>query len=130
MNKTLTATAIAGISFLAAAAPTLAAPATTSADWNHDCTTVTVDSNKDISNIVYRLNGVDTKIEFEDDTNHYQLPGDATDIWIKSGDNHSNDGSGYGEHFAQPDTCTTPPDTAPETNTTPQPEPTDPYGTF
>lgn len=117
MNKTLASTMIVGIGVLGAATPTLAAPAATSADWHFDCTTVTVDSSKDISNIVYRLNGIDTKIEFEDGTNTYQLPGGVTDVWVKSGNNHSGDGPGYGEHFSQPDICTSPPETTPEIET-------------
>ncbi|MEL7208054.1 MAG: hypothetical protein AAGK32_07450 [Actinomycetota bacterium] len=107
MKKTLTATVIGGLGLLGAAAPALAAPAVTGAGWSDDCVTVTVESSKDISNIVYRLDGVDTKIEFEDGTNTYQIPGAATDVWVKSGNNHSGDGPGYGERFQHPERCAT-----------------------
>ena len=64
------------------------------------CDLVTVVSDKDISNIVVRVGGVDTKIEFGDGTNEYVFSAiDATDVWVKAGNNKSGDGSGYGEHF-------------------------------
>jgi len=107
MKKTLVAITVTSASLLGTVSPALAAKAkaTTSADWNYSCTEVTVESSKDISNIVYRIDGVDTKIEFKDGTTTYMLPGDATDIWIKSGNNKSGDGPGYGEHHEMPANC-------------------------
>jgi hypothetical protein len=93
------------IGLLAMASPAAAARAATSASWDAGCTTVTVESNKDISNIVYRINGIDTKVELDDGTHVYQLPGTATDVWVKSGNNHSGDGPGYGQHVARPAGC-------------------------
>ncbi len=64
------------------------------------CELVTVVSDKDISNIVIRVDGVDTKIEFGDGVNEYVFSAiDATDVWVKAGNNKSGDGPGYGEHF-------------------------------
>ena len=107
MKKTLTIIAVTGASLLGPVSPALAAKATaiTSADWSYGCTEVTVESSKDISNIVYRLDGVDTKIEFKDGTTTYTLPGDVTDVWVKSGNNKSGDGPGYGEHHEMPANC-------------------------
>ena len=66
---------------------------------------VVIESGKDISNIVYRVDGTDTKIELEDGTNIFTVPGDTTDVWVKSGNNKSGDGSGYGVHHARPASC-------------------------
>ncbi len=105
MKKTLTAITLTGASLLGTVSPALAAPATTSALWNYGCTEVTVESTKDISNLVYRLDGVVTKIEFKDGTHSHTLPGGVTDVWIKSGNNKSGDGPGYGEHHGMPADC-------------------------
>lgn len=108
MKKSPIFTALfAGAAIVATASPAFAAPAETTASWQTDCSSVLVNSSKDISNLVYRINGVDTKIEFKDGTKFYVLPGTATDVWVKSGNNKSGDGSGYGEHFAASNSCTT-----------------------
>ncbi len=107
MDKRLfTIPAIAATGAAAIAAPALAAPAANaSADWFETCSVVIVESDKDISNVVYRLDGEDIKIEFEDGTNHLVLPGRTSDVWVKSGNNRSGDGPGYGERFSRPDAC-------------------------
>ena len=112
------ALAVAGVAI--AAGPSFAGPeADVSADWFETCSVVSASSTKDISNVVYRVDGEDTKIEFTDGTTEVMLPGDATDVWIKSGNNHSGDGSGYGEHFARPDHCDGSIESPPEDNRVP-----------
>jgi hypothetical protein len=92
------------------AAPSSAAPTgRTNAEWNAECTVVHATSSKDISNVVYLIDGVEHRIEFSDGTHDLQLPGEISDLWIKAGNNKSGDGSGYGEHYVQPASCTTPP---------------------
>lgn len=67
-------------------------------DWS--CELITVVSDKDISNIVVRIDGVDTKIEFRDGVNSYEFSAaGVTDVWVKAGKNKSGDGPGYGQHF-------------------------------
>jgi len=95
---------VAGVIF-GTAAPGAAGVGTTSAVWNGDCSVVTTYSTKDISNLVYRIDGVDYRIEFQDGTHEYHLPGDATDVWIKAGNNKSDLGPGYGQHYSRPDSC-------------------------
>jgi hypothetical protein len=107
LNKTLAITAVASLGLLGTASPALARPAQTSATWDAGCTAVVVDSTKDISNIVYRIDGADTKIELHGSFHAYELPGTATDVWVKSGNNLSGDGPGYGEHHARPAACDT-----------------------
>lgn len=64
------------------------------------CEWITVVSDKDISNIVIRIDGVDTKIEFDDGVNEYVIPAlGVTDVFVKAGTNKSGEGPGYGEHF-------------------------------
>ena len=64
------------------------------------CEGITVISDKDISNIVMRIDGVDTKIEFGDGVNQYEFSATGvSDVWVKAGNNKSGDGPGYGEHF-------------------------------
>ncbi len=77
----------------------------TNADWDAACEVVTVRSVKDISNVVYHIDGTEHRIEFSDGTHHLQLPGEITDIWVKAGNNKSGDGSGFGEHYGQPERC-------------------------
>lgn len=64
------------------------------------CTEIQITSSKDISNIVYEIDGVHVKIE-DIDTETFTLPnaGDVTTVWVKSGNNKSGDGPGYGERF-------------------------------
>ena len=68
-----------------------------------DCGVYQINSSKDLSNIVYRVDGVDTKIEFFSGPSFMLVAENTTDIWVKSGCNHSGDGPGYGEHFAVDD---------------------------
>jgi hypothetical protein len=105
VKKRLAAIAITSVGVLGAAAPAGAARAETSAEWTAGCTTVVATSTKDISNVVYRVDGVDTRIELAGGFHTILLPGAATDVWVKSGNNRSGDGPGYGEHHARPATC-------------------------
>ena len=68
-----------------------------------DCGIYEITSSKDLSNIVYRVGGVDTKIEPLSGKTYLLEIEDVTDIWVKSGCNTSGDGPGYGEHFAVDD---------------------------
>jgi uncharacterized repeat protein (TIGR01451 family) len=81
--------------------PASAAPATVEVEVDCDTGMIRIVSSKDISNIVYEVDGVETKIEFDDvETKTYELPLDSiTTIWVKSGNNKSGDGPGYGERF-------------------------------
>ena len=106
MSKTkFIAAGLVTAALMAGATPASATPATTSATWDASCSIAVAIANKDISNIVYRVDGVDTKIEFVDGTKVFLVDGSASDIWIKSGNNKSGDGPGYGEHFVRPDNC-------------------------
>ena len=107
-----------GCSLAAAAVLALSAPASagtkpsassaeTQASWEFGCAYLLVSSDKDISNLVYRVDGVDTKIEFTDGTTAFVLPGATTDVWIKSGSLRSGDGPGYGMHHQRPQDCDT-----------------------
>ena len=69
-----------------------------------DCGMYEITSTKDLSNIVYRIDGVDTKIEPLSGYNYLLEIEGVTDIWVKSGCNKSGDGPGYGEHFTIDDT--------------------------
>lgn len=66
-----------------------------------DCetSTIIIESTKDISNIVYSIDGEHQKI---DDLEGYEYALDLEGIetmWVKSGNNHSGDGPGYGQRF-------------------------------
>ncbi len=67
---------------------------------------IVITSTKDLSNIVYRMptedGYMDTKIDdLEGMSYTLQLEGDMTitDLWVKSGNNASGSGPGYGQHF-------------------------------
>lgn len=68
-----------------------------------DCGVIQINSSKDLSNIVYRVDGVDTKIEMISGPSFILHAENVTDIWVKSGCNKSGDGPGYGEHFTVDD---------------------------
>ena len=106
-KKAAALTGVAGAALIfGLVGPISAAPVgRTSAEWDATCTTVHAQSVKDISNVVYMIDGVEHRIEFTDGTHDLQLPGEITDLWIKAGNNKSGDGAGYGEHFARPDAC-------------------------
>lgn len=74
-----------------------------------DAGTIEITSSKELSNIVYSIGGEHSRIEFEDDPApySYSLPLDGVEtVWVKSGNNHSGDGPGYGERFDIPaDAC-------------------------
>ncbi len=57
-----------------------------------------VHSTKGISNIVIKdCDENVTKIEFRDEIHSYTLPAGVEYVWVKSGNNKSGDGPGYGE---------------------------------
>jgi hypothetical protein len=92
----------AGLALTAGFSPAYAAPATVSLDYDCAEATVTVTSSKDLSNIVYQVDGSPTRLEgltgkvyvIDLDT----LEGLET-TWVKSGNNRSGDGPGYGQRF-------------------------------
>jgi hypothetical protein len=79
-----------------------AAPAVTDVEFDCAAGTVTVTSNKNISNVVVAVDGVETKaadltgLVYVIDLG--SLEG-LTAVWVKSGNNSSGDGSGYGKKF-------------------------------
>ncbi len=111
LTKKLAATTV-GVAALAVTSfgfisPTSATPTgRTDARWNPTCSVVVATSTKDISNVVYTMDGVEHRIEYTDGTNSVTLPGEIDDLWIKAGSNKSGHGSGFGEHFARPEHCT------------------------
>ena len=109
LTKKLAATAgiVAGAALtFGIAAPSSAAPTgETSAEWDATCSVVVASSSKDISNVVYMIEGAEHRMEFSDGTKTLQLPGEITDLWIKAGNNKSGHGAGYGEHYSRPDQC-------------------------
>lgn len=106
MNKKLpVAFGMAAMVALGIASPSSAKAGHTSAEWNADCSVVSATSTKDISNVVFMIDGVEHRIEFQDGTHDLQLPGEITDLWIKAGNNKSGHGSGYGEYYARPASC-------------------------
>jgi hypothetical protein len=61
-----------------------------------------ITSSKGLSNVVYSANGVEERVEFSDDpeVREYLLQAEgAGTIWVKSGNNASGDGPGYGQRF-------------------------------
>lgn len=68
----------------------------------NDAGEIFVSSSKDISNIVYAVDEVFTKLEGLDGRTFVLDVSGVTDIWIKSGNNASGDGPGYGQHFDIP----------------------------
>jgi len=110
MKKKLpVALGIVAIAGLGIATPSSAKPSAkagqTHAEWSSDCSVVVASSTKDISNVVFMIDGVEHRIEFEDGTHELELPGEITDLWIKAGNNKSGHGPGYGQHYAQPTGC-------------------------
>lgn len=96
---------------------------------DHDCTSIDVVSSKDISNVVLQFDDGDTQ-RFEDlperRTGTFAGTGDdsgevITTAWIKSGNNKSGDGPGYGARFDftdDLDDCTSDSQTSGSTGTT------------
>lgn len=88
-----------------------AAPATVTVEYDCDQEGWVVTSTKALSNIVVSDGQSDEKTEFPDDPRVYTTiitDEGVTTIWVKSGNNHSGDGPGYGERFDL-----TPPDCGP-----------------
>ncbi|RHW23320.1 hypothetical protein D0Z08_30335 [Nocardioides immobilis] len=92
----------AGLAATAATAPAYAAPATVTLEYDCAEATITVTSSKNLSNIVYQVDGTPTRLDDLTGTTYVvdleTLEGLET-TWVKSGNNHSGDGPGYGERF-------------------------------
>lgn len=91
-----------------------------------DGASVAVESSKDISNIVLEFcDGTTQRFEgLSGLTGTFSGTGDnegkiLKGIWVKSGDNKSGDGPGYGEYFASGADCSPPPENTEVTPTTP-----------
>jgi hypothetical protein len=103
-HRALTAATATAVCLLSPAAPASAAPATVTVSWLRptDCSDLVITSTKDISNLVYVVNGERFKIEFSDGTTEYVLPGEVTEVWVKSGNNGHR---GLGQYFPAADNC-------------------------
>ena len=108
MNKRalVSAVALSLTGTLGLASPSSASSAEITAEWmsSRAGCTVTVTSDKDISNIAYLVDGEEVRHEFEDGMMTYTVVG-VSGVWVKSGNNHSGDGSGLGEFFDGPIEC-------------------------
>lgn len=108
------ASAAAALGLLVPAAPGMASAAEVTVTWEitpadtrggeDTCDDPTIVSSKDISNLVYVIDGETFTIEFSDEEQgtEYTIDGAVTEVWVKSGNNKSGDGSGLGEHFEAP----------------------------
>ena len=101
---------VLGLTMLGISTPAQAAPAPAAITVSYDCdeATITVESTKDISNIVISVDGVREK--FDDLTGGvYVIDLETLDgletVWVKSGNNASGDGPGYGQRFDVNVTC-------------------------
>jgi hypothetical protein len=92
----------AGLAATAATTSAYAAPATVTLAYDCAEATVTVTSSKDLSNIVYQIDGSRTRLDELSGTVYVidldTLEGLET-TWVKSGNNRSGDGPGYGQRF-------------------------------
>jgi hypothetical protein len=84
------------------------------------CTTVDVTSTKDLSNVVLRFDdgSIQKFDELTGEAGTFAGIGAAIDkaivtVWIKSGDNQSGDGPGFGERFDAPGASCADPETGP-----------------
>ena len=76
--------------------------ATVTAEWTA-CGVVEITSSKDISNVVFSCEGSETKIDnLSGKTYTLSQDCDVDSVWVKSGNNKSGDGPGYGERFDRP----------------------------
>ncbi len=91
-----------GLAVTAGTTPASAAPATITVEYDCAEATISVTSSKDISNIVYQVDGTPTRI---DDLSGHTYVVDLETLeglettWVKSGNNASGDGPGYGQRF-------------------------------
>jgi hypothetical protein len=89
-----------------AGSPAVAKPAVVDVEIDCDAGLILITSSKDLSNIVYSMGGEHFKL---DDLYGYTFALDLEGIetvWVKSGNNQSGDGPGYGERFDIPeDAC-------------------------
>lgn len=106
LRRAATATVSTLTLLLAVPTAALAGGSTAQVDVEHDCTSVAVTSSKDISNVVLAFTDGDRQ-------KHDGLSGRSgsfrgtganadqviTTAWVKSGNNKSGDGPGYGERF-------------------------------
>ena len=93
----LAPTALAGV---AAAAALTAGAASAGAVANISVHDGMITSDKGISNIVVMdCNGDTVKTEFKGNMTSLKLEDGAATVWVKSGNNKSGDGPGYGERF-------------------------------
>lgn len=114
MKKRALAAAVAAASFglFGTAVPSSAKAAEVTVSWQFvmggranpvdACVNPKVTSTKDISNIVYVLaDGTTHQIEYADEEQGPEvvIAGEVVEIWVKSGNNHSDSGSGLGDHF-------------------------------
>lgn len=96
------------------AAPAAADPRPTiTVDYDCDTGGIAITSSKDISNVVVSVDGVHQK--HDDLTGHEYVVdldslADLDGLWVKSGNNKSGDGPGYGEYFAFDHDATCDPD--------------------
>lgn len=99
------------VTTLLGVAPAAAIPAEISVEVDCDTSTIVVTSTRDLSNIVFVVDGEESKIEFEEDQPTLyvlELDGIST-VWVKSGNNGSGDGAGFGERFDIPSDGCAPP---------------------
>lgn len=89
------------MSLAALAIPVSAAEADIDIQLDCESGVIEASSSKNISNIVYSVDGDHSKIEFDDPGPYsYTLGLDGVStVWVKSGSNESGDGPGYGERF-------------------------------
>jgi len=61
---------------------------------------IQITSSKDLSNIVYAVDEAFTKLDDLEGMEYTLDVEGVTDLWVKSGNNRSLDGPGFGEHFS------------------------------
>jgi hypothetical protein len=99
-----------------------------------ECDEIVVITCKDLSNVVIELDdGSHHKTQgLQGHVNRFDVPAghEIVGVWVKSGENKSGDGPGYGERFDAPDDACTPPNDdgseEPPTDVPPEEESPDP----
>jgi len=119
VNRVFAASALSALSVVVLSPAAHAAPAADIAVL-FGPTVASVQSTKDLSNVVIRdCLGNEEKIE-SPAGNFFEDPDGIVTVWVKSGDNHSGDGPGYGERFDNPE-ADCPKEETPSTTTTTTP---------
>lgn len=101
----VSAVAACGVVMALGAGPASAGPSQAVITLSYDCDTgdVTITSSKDISNVVISVGGERTKYD-DLSGREYVVDLDTLEgldgLWVKSGNNKSGDGPGYGEYFS------------------------------